>query len=33
MTAFDAAWVAEQEAALARLEAEGLYRAEDERDA
>ncbi len=29
----DAAWVAEQEAALARLAAEGMYSPEDERDA
>jgi len=33
MTKYDAAWVAEQEAARARLAAGGLYRAEDERDA
>jgi glutamate synthase (NADPH/NADH) large chain len=33
MTTIDAGWVAAQEAARARLEAEGLYRAEDERDA
>ncbi|MBA3324143.1 MAG: glutamate synthase large subunit [Rhodobacteraceae bacterium] len=33
MTAYDAAWVVEQEALRARLEAEGMYRAEDERDA
>jgi glutamate synthase (NADPH/NADH) large chain len=33
MTTYDPAWVLRMEAARARLEAEGLYRADDERDA
>ncbi|CAN5808937.1 glutamate synthase large subunit [soil metagenome] len=33
MTTYDAGWAARAEAERARLEAEGLYRAEDERDA
>ncbi|MBP7001162.1 glutamate synthase large subunit [Amaricoccus sp.] len=32
MTTYDEAWVREQEAALKRLEAEGLYAADEERD-
>ncbi len=33
MTKYDAAWVEEQDALRARMEAVGMYRAEDERDA